>query len=222
MPPPCQKSHALCELFREEVEVKQSSRNNFSSSLKAPWMASQDTFAQGLFCADLPDWLEWFSKEPTKRIEGWAYGESVRMDRYLSHRAKMRWKNTGRDVKKFVQITPQTGYQSACLCQWPRTLVSSGMWPNSFIPKAVTAILFQHPLSPIPHSYCCHVDIAATVKRFTFFFFFWPCHSQWGILAAHPGMTPCPLRWKHSLNHWATREVSKVTCICLWRASLVA
>lgn len=99
----------------------------------------------------------------------------MRMDRYLSHRAKMRWKNTGRDVNKFVQVTPQTGVSlPLSVAQDPCLLC---VWLNSFIPKAFTAILFQHPLSPTRHSYCCHIDITATVKRSHFFSFDHAAHS---------------------------------------------
>lgn len=56
----------------------------------------------------------------------------MRMDRYLPHRAKMRWRNTGRDVNKFVQITPQTGISlPLSVAQGPCLLC---VWLNLFIP----------------------------------------------------------------------------------------
>ena len=33
-------------------------------------------------------------------------------------------------------------------------------------------------------------------------------HATCGILVPWPGIEPYPLHWKHSLNHWTTREVS--------------
>ena len=38
--------------------------------------------------------------------------------------------------------------------------------------------------------------------------FFLARHGAWGILVPpNQGSNPCPLQWKRSLNHWATREV---------------
>ena len=34
---------------------------------------------------------------------------------------------------------------------------------------------------------------------------FWPCCKQ--ELFPEQGSNPCPLHWKHSLNHWTAREV---------------
>ena len=39
------------------------------------------------------------------------------------------------------------------------------------------------------------------------FFFFLLYHVTCGILFPNQGLNPCPLHWKHSLNHWTAREV---------------
>ena len=44
---------------------------------------------------------------------------------------------------------------------------------------------------------------------FFFFFFFFGCEAC-GILAPQPGSNPHSLHWKHSLNHWTTREVPHI------------
>ena len=42
------------------------------------------------------------------------------------------------------------------------------------------------------------------------YFIFWPHWTACGILASQPGIelaSPVLEAWKHSLNHWTTREV---------------
>ena len=52
-------------------------------------------------------------------------------------------------------------------------------------------------------------------------FFFRP-QGIWELFADH-GFNPCPLHWKHSLNHWITREVPSFSCFyCLFRNTVFA
>ena len=43
-------------------------------------------------------------------------------------------------------------------------------------------------------------------------FFGGGCHTMWymGSQFSEQGSNPCPLQWRHSLNHWATREVPQL------------
>ena len=47
------------------------------------------------------------------------------------------------------------------------------------------------------------------------FSFFWTCHVACGILVSRPGIEPTfPALEGWSLNHWTTREVPKLFCLC--------
>ena len=81
-------------------------------------------------------------------------------------------------------------------------------FPASALPNPAFLLLpYWH------HCYC---------EKVTFFFLLTMLLTVWG-LSSPPRDDPMPpVLEAQSLNHWTIREVSKVTCICAWWASLVA
>ena len=110
---------------------------------------------------------------------------------------------------------------SACLCQWPRTLVSSVCgWIRSF-PK-LSQPFFSSIRSPQPGIPTVAILTSLLLWKGHIFFLLTMPLTVWD-LSSPPRDDPMPpVLEAQSLNHWTIREVSKVTCICSWWASLVA